>query len=177
MMKTGRSSHLLSTQSRHTGTKVVRHSNPLKFVYVSVYRCWTSKKRDMLTYITQLPLSLSASHVPYSGHMHTQTHTRVHYYTITVQQEGNRFRLRAQGEVGTLTVLCVQWGGLGINTPLQSQVQQCPSMRIHSKIPISSTEAADAKYDDIISGISVVTGPEEEFRKQTRSLFFFFNTL
>lgn len=35
------------------------------------------------------------------------------------------------------------------------------------------------KYDDMTSGISVVTGPEEEFRKQTSFclFFFFFNIL
>lgn len=36
--------------------------------------------------------------------------------------------LQAQWEVGTHCV-SVQWGGLGTNTFLQSQAQQCPSVR------------------------------------------------
>ncbi len=126
----------------------------------------------MLTYIMQSSLSLPASHKPTCALTHTHT-VHICCYTITVQQGGNRCPFRLRGRRAHSHCVCVQWGGLGTNTFLQSQSRQCPSVRKcrNSAFRLPVQRQLMQKYDDMKSEISVRAGPEDKFRKKQKFFF------
>lgn len=154
---------LYSNRERHT---------PL--IQACVYVCvHVLKKRHIMhTFIKQCPLSLSASHQNTCAltQTHTQTHTNLHVYTsATIQSLSNKEGTDASsGSVGGGHALCQCAMGRSwhkhLSTITSSAVSKCEEMQKEC-IPTSSREAADAKYDNMKSEISVK-------KKKKKGLFF-----
>lgn len=131
----------------------------------------------MLTYIMQSPLSLSASH-KHTCPLHTHhTHTHTTHTSAAIQSLSNKEGTDAppgSGGGGHTPCVRMQWGGLGtqhLSAITSSAVSKCVRKHRKSEFRLPAQRQLMQKCDNMKSGISVRTGPKEEFRKNKQVFF------